>query len=493
MAKTARRRGDQRKAKKSVTKDIALRTKARAMPSVSTSADRKRKSSQPESSAMKKPTKETRHQRPVSSSDPDLTYEPETDVFVDTSKVITDLELARTPRSDVAREVAAQARGSAMVDWIKTRRAGGGAIFDINPYDLWLEAGWNARNFDTQHRKRKIGALALSIANSGVKETLIAHIKGDKVFVHSGWNRLLATYHAIEEYGKPIYGISVRFGRSGENDGDRKASQILNNMSDPLTPIEFSVVCKDLIQLGWTIDQIAARSGRQATSIRQSLELQELPTAVLRLVGDGRDSTVSAHFATTEFHKSGEDPERTLASLRAAIETASARGSDRVLPKHAPNAPPRRPYRTRQMRLAEAQGEVMPSGPLAVNVILRKLRDILNRAGATALEDGEVVLLRVALDDWHEAKHLLEPAQASEIDPTLALDDLTEPTMEPIEQVTADDDGVTDKLGEEADQLDEIDPGQQGENEDEGKTVSEHDDQPIIEEEEITPTTVSDA
>jgi len=290
---------------------------------------RKRLAARKELRKMAKPKPE-RSEMP--SLDPDITYEPADDDQLDTSNVVVDVTLARTPRSDNAKHIASQIKGPEQIDAVKSRRAGSGGIFEINPYDLYLEDGWNVRNFETPSRKANIARLASSISAIGVKETLLAHIKDGKIYVHSGWNRLLATYHAIEQ-GAPIVSVPVRFGRASEDDADRTLSQLVNNgVRSDLTPYERGKAIKRMVNFGWQPTQLAEAMGKSVTNVNHLLSLQGLPMPIQELVSSG---VISSYYAQKVYRQTDENEELTIQQLHLAIERARAKGSARVMPKHA--------------------------------------------------------------------------------------------------------------------------------------------------------------
>lgn len=265
-------------------------------------------------------------------------YEPDEEEF-DLSSVVVDVEEARTPRSDLAMVIASNAKGQDAIESIKNRRNGPGLVHELNPYDVYLKPGWNLRNFDTAKRRRSIASLAVSIANHGMRETLIAHFDGDKITIHSGWNRMLAVWHAINVLNREIRTVPVRFERHPHSDADRVLSQIVNNTQDPLTPYEQGKVYKMLRNMGWEVADIAEKVGRTVGNIHILLDLQALPSEVQKLIDAG---TVTAYFAAREYKRSGENTEETMLALNTAIANARAEGLDHAMPKHLLPAEQRR-------------------------------------------------------------------------------------------------------------------------------------------------------
>jgi hypothetical protein len=282
-----------------------------------------------------KPDSVVTHNDPIEEQDVWIADDIENEaIFPD--KVIVDFEQACIPRSDVAKRVYARRLGDpAIAESLPPPKPGtGGAIYDVCPYDLKLESGWNKRNFHTEQRRRKIASLGLSISRVGVREPLLCHIKNGKVFVHSGWNRWFATIYAIEVEGMEIQRIPIRFGRTGENDEDRNLSQVVNNGSDRYLPLEMARVIKDQVNVyQWPIPRVAASLGYDAQNVLSLLKLLEMPAAVLRYVDEG---TIRASFARRTYRDAHNNEEKTIQIIEGAIQNAHDKGRNRVMPQDAP-------------------------------------------------------------------------------------------------------------------------------------------------------------
>lgn len=344
------------------------------------------------------------------------TFEPAND-HIDPASVIVDVVEARIPRSEVAKAIAVQAKGADAAMAIRRARAGAGAVFDVNPFDLHLEPGWNLRNFDSLTRKTSIAELALSISHIGVKETLIAHLSGDQIVVHSGWNRLLATFHAINELKAEIRGVPVRFARAGENEADRMLSQIVNNTHSDLTRIEQGGVIKKLLGFGWTEEDIALKLGKSISNVKSLLALQEMPASILRLI---ETDEISAYFGAKAYREAGENEEKALRVLKSAIARAKALGASRARPMHADGAsrksrssnggrggdghsrPSMPSLQIGDTPPPEPPEQQPPTQPVSV---VPKIVEIIQRAQRTKVEGGGVNYL-ISADD-HEIMMVL--------------------------------------------------------------------------------------
>jgi hypothetical protein len=340
--------------------------------------------------------KKSNTQRPVPiEPEAQPTYEPADVDQIDPSDVVVDVELARIPHSDNAKMIAAQAKGSRQIDEIKARRAGSGSVFEINPYDLTLEVGWNVRNFNTVQRKTKIAEYATSIGKIGVREALSAHFKDDKIVVHSGWHRLLATYRAIE-HGAPVKAIPVRFGRAIEDEADRNLSQLVSNGGSDLMPYEKGRVIKRMINFGWQLPDIAASIGKSVTNVKGLLDLQTLPMSLQELVAN---DTVSAYFVTKAYREANENEDEAIRVLRSAIAKAKQEGATRVMPKHGEDAPARRP-RGGGGRGGGKRRTIIETPASPADDVIPRLIEIIRRARVEKDREANTVMMALTWDDF---------------------------------------------------------------------------------------------
>jgi hypothetical protein len=112
------------------------------------------------------------------------------------------------PESELAKEIAARAKGK--TGGIKSIAEGRSDVFQINPYLIEVEEGFNARSFDSPDVRAHIDGLATSIKENGVRNPLRIRKKGDKFTLVDGECRLRATFLAIESYGAEIRSVPVR-------------------------------------------------------------------------------------------------------------------------------------------------------------------------------------------------------------------------------------------------------------------------------------------
>ena len=311
-------------------------------------------------------------------------------------KVIVDFAEARIPRSETAKRIAAMAKGSALVDMIKRSRSGAGALFDINPYDLTLEEGWNRRNFKTPNRRARIASWGVSIARVGVREPLVAHLKNGKICVHSGWNRWFATIYAIEVEGVEIQRIPVRFGKAGENDSDWNIAQLVNNGSDAYEPLEQAYVIRDQVNVfGWEKQKVADASGLSLPYVDYLLRLLELPQSILNYVHEG---VIKPTTAKAWYKKCDEDEGKTVEIIEQARKQIARRKRTTLRPSDFPGT---------QRKPRRKKGE--PDAATEVR-LMGEVVDIMQRCAVTRVEGGRNIFIT---DEDYEI--LAERAKLKEI------------------------------------------------------------------------------
>lgn len=246
--------------------------------------------------------------------------------------VETNFDKASQPRSDYARELAAQALGRLDMDFskgfMKTISEGRQEVHKVNPYLLNIREGWNSREPSAENQEH-IENLARSIAEVGVKEPLRAYVEENTIWLTNGHCRLLAVFHAIEVLGAEIKRIPVIMEDRHASDADRLLTQIVSNSGKPLSQLEQGNVFKRLIDLGWTEAEIAQKSGfASAQRVTQILELYAAPEEVKNMVRRGE---VSASQAWKTLKAHGEhNTDAAVAELTEGLEQARAEGKSKV-------------------------------------------------------------------------------------------------------------------------------------------------------------------
>ena len=197
-------------------------------------------------------------------------------------------------------------------------------VFHVDPRILCIKEGWNARSPDDPENRAHVQGLAASIAARGVEQPLKCYLDSGKYYISDGHCRLLATLIAIEN-GAEVKSVPIRLAPKTDNEADHVLSQIVLNSGKPLTMLEASAVYKRLVAFGWTIAEIAQRTGKSAASINTALDLQGAPVQVQKLVASGR---VSATLATETIKKEGAA--KATETLNNAVDAATQKGKTRA-------------------------------------------------------------------------------------------------------------------------------------------------------------------
>lgn len=215
---------------------------------------------------------------------------------------------------------------------IKDVASGRSDIFRVDPKLLKVREGWNCREKDFDPNDEDDIALAKSIAERGVLEALTVIWDRGFIFVTNGHRRRGATLYAIDSLGAEIKTVPVQTEARYSSEADHVLSQIVRNSGKPLTTFEKGKVFKRLIDFGWSLGEIASKTGLTPTRVSQVLDLQAAPEAVKALVKEG---SVSASFAMKALKAADGDGEKAAAELQGAVDAAKAEGKSRAMPKHA--------------------------------------------------------------------------------------------------------------------------------------------------------------
>ncbi|TDW21050.1 ParB-like chromosome segregation protein Spo0J [Rhizobium azibense] len=235
---------------------------------------------------------------------------------------------------------------------IKTVATGRSDVYRMPPDEIHIKDEWNSRNDADPENEAHIEALAVSIMEVGVKQPLTVYQDGGKFFVSDGHCRIKAVWRAIER-GAEIKSVPVMTEERYSSEADRVFSQIVRNSGKPLAPIEQGRVFKRLLAFGWTVADIAKRSGINAGWVKELLELQASAVEIQDMVSTGRiSSTLAIQTLRTDGEKAGE-------VLAGAVATAEAQGRTRATKKHIGGAD-KGPSKTDRLRaLLSGQDGVM--------------------------------------------------------------------------------------------------------------------------------------
>jgi ParB-like chromosome segregation protein Spo0J len=255
--------------------------------------------------------------------------------MVQKSNIEIAFEIASKPTSELAKQISAASKETLKKD----RRQGGikdiatsrNETFQVNPYLLVVKPGWNARDFSDPTNTEHIDDLARSIAKIGVQEPLTAYWDKSAPVLTNGECRLLATFRAIEVYGAEIRSIPVKVEPKGNGEAERLRRQLVGNSGKSFSALETAVVCKRLLDLGWTVQQISENTIKLSVQrVTQLLELHEAPVEIKKMITEG---TVASTLAL-EVLKKSKSEEDAVKTLRKAVSKATAVGKTKATKKH---------------------------------------------------------------------------------------------------------------------------------------------------------------
>ncbi|CAM6054485.1 unnamed protein product [Sphagnum tenellum] len=262
-------------------------------------------------------------------------------IEVDFRPVVVSYTEASTPKSEIAKTIAAEAAAQSSklassadkkAGTLRILASGRGDVLNVNPYLLTIKENWNSREANDPANLAHIDSLARSFVEIGVQVPLAVVVEGDKVVVTDGHCRLLGVFRAIEVYGAEIRSVKVITESRFATEADRVLSQIVRNSGKPLTVLEQGTVFVKLVNLGWSPKQIADKAGVGVVRITQILDLMAgANDGIKALVSSGKISPTTAALALKTHDGDADAAE---AALTGAVETAVAAGKTKATPKH---------------------------------------------------------------------------------------------------------------------------------------------------------------
>lgn len=222
------------------------------------------------------------------------------------------------------------------------------AMTGVKSRDLWMLAvkdlhrvhvmeGLNVRVKDAA-LEAHVRSLANSMKSIGFKasrplEVVVLEQDGKlQLTVTDGHCRLAAVRLAIAE-GADIKAIPlVTLPSKGTNLPDLVAGLVLSNTGKELTAFEKSLVCKRLLNYGWSEAQIAERLDYSVANVNLLLDLASAPLSIVTMVQKGE---VSANFAVETMRKHRGEA---LKVLQEGLAVAKSVGKKSVTKKYMPGA-----------------------------------------------------------------------------------------------------------------------------------------------------------
>lgn len=213
--------------------------------------------------------------------------------------------------------------------------------YRISPFDLHTKEGWNARENDFNAEDAEDLALAQSIAEIGVKQSLTVYWEDGKAFVSDGHRRRAAAIYAVETLGADReMAVPVTTENRNADEAERVFSMIVRNSGKPLTPLEQGQVFARLEALGWSDSNIAKKAGVSRVHVSNLIALVAAPKTLTNLV---REGSVSATLAITTLNKHKGEARAATKELKGAVKTAKKDGKERATAKHVRKAAEKKP------------------------------------------------------------------------------------------------------------------------------------------------------
>lgn len=207
-----------------------------------------------------------------------------------------------------------------------------GTLYYYAPDKIHVQEGWNSRICDFDPKDEDDMALALSIAENGVRQPLTAFLRNGLAYITDGHRRLAAARYAIAQLdAKDLRTLPVQAETKGSTEAERVLSQIVRNQGKPLAPIEKAAVYAKLIGFGWSEAEIAKKVGATRQHVSGLLQLRAGPAAVVEMVKAGE---VSAGLAMETLREKRGDGAAATATLYEGLKKAQAEGKSKATRKN---------------------------------------------------------------------------------------------------------------------------------------------------------------
>jgi ParB/RepB/Spo0J family partition protein len=170
----------------------------------------------------------------------------------------------------------------------------------------------------------------------GALPPLLVRILDGAVYIVDGERRTRAALLAIER-GDTVPPISCISEPRGFTDTDRTLCLLECNSGKPLTILEESRVIARLREIHELDEKdIAARTGRSRTHIKNCMSLLAVPEEIHRAIEKGK---ITASLVIDLITETKGDPDALLSLVRSALEKAKEKGKDSASRKDLPEKP----------------------------------------------------------------------------------------------------------------------------------------------------------
>lgn len=231
---------------------------------------------------------------------------------------------------------------------IQSLASGRKDLLMVDPRIIHQKPGFNKRH-ETQELEAHIRMLADSIKQIGVQNPLTIYMENDQIFVADGHCRRKAALLAIDE-GAEIKAVPCLVAPKGATEADLVADMLTRNSGKAFTPLEVADVASQLMGWGWSIEQIADRSGLSSAWINKLLDLRAAPQTLKDDVQTGRVApSLAAHLVAS---KGGAKAAEIVAE--AKVRTGKERVTKKDLEKEPAKPSPSRSIPPMSIQLLKA-------------------------------------------------------------------------------------------------------------------------------------------
>ena len=201
----------------------------------------------------------------------------------------------------------------------------------------------------TKSNRGNIEDLALSIATEGIQNPIKCYRNGDgEYIVNAGFRRMAAVAFIndnLDLFDNPIERVPVMLEERYANEADRAIRQLLENAHrEDATPIEKAKAYRKLLDVhGVEIDEVAARLGEKAATVKRFLSLLEASQPVRNALTKGQ---IAPTAAAQIVRKSKGDEKAQNKALTLAIAAGGGKATDKAVTKVTRQRAPRQRTRS---------------------------------------------------------------------------------------------------------------------------------------------------
>lgn len=191
----------------------------------------------------------------------------------------------------------------------------------VDPRSIIVEKQFNPRIFQLKEHQESLEDLVRSIKTVGIIDPLKVRVdnSGNRILV-DGERRLRAVL-ALREEGHIIAKVPTLI-VAGNSESERLLTAIHANETRRITKFEYGESFKRLEKFGWSLDEIAEKTGQTPRFVREAMEIVDVPEEIKAMLAEG---SVSEALVLHETRNS--DPEEAVANLQEAAETAKETGT----------------------------------------------------------------------------------------------------------------------------------------------------------------------